>query len=356
MPSALGRSARSADRPPGKTRHVAPRYVTLRDGARVLIRPITPDDREALRAGFERLSDESRYRRFMSPIPRLTDGQLDYLTRIDHHDHEALAAVDSTGDGGIVGVARFVRSGEAEAEPAIVVADDWQGKGLGTALLEALAERSLEEGIERYRALVLAENEEVVRLLGRLGEVRRHSAGAELEVEVLLSVEPSPVRSLATVLKTAAEGALLPGLALLQRLAGAPHPAALEPPPLRDVIVVGTDGSAGRSVQRAAELARALGCSIQLVGSQTRLLGDVNELEEAVEEVARQLRARGLDVAVHVRRGDPAASLVDIAAEERARLIVVGASPRTGAGRLLPPGIGAVVGRQAPCDVLLVRD
>jgi GNAT superfamily N-acetyltransferase len=117
---------------------VAPRYVTLRDGARVLIRPITPDDREALRAGFERLSDESRYRRFMSPIPRLTDGQLDYLTRIDHHDHEALAAVDSTGDGGIVGVARFVRSGEAEAEPAIVVADDWQGKGLGTALLEAL--------------------------------------------------------------------------------------------------------------------------------------------------------------------------------------------------------------------------
>jgi acetyltransferase len=177
----------------------------------VLIRRITPDDRDALRAGFERLSDESRYRRFLSPIARLSDGQLDYLTRIDHHDHEALVAVDASDAAGIVGVARFVRSGEAEAEPAIVVADDWHGKGLGTALLEDLARRSREEGIERYRALVLAENEEALRLLRRVGEVRQHSAGAELEVEVVLNVEPSPERSLGTVLKAAAKGALTPG-------------------------------------------------------------------------------------------------------------------------------------------------
>ena len=126
--------------------------------------------------------------------------------------------------------------------------------------------------------------------------------------------------------------------------------------PLRNLIVVGTDGTAGRSVQRATELALALGSSIHLVASQTRLLGDVTELGEAVNEMARDLRDRGLDVEVDVRRGDPVASLVDVATEEHARLIVVGAFARTGAARLIPAGIGEAVGRQAPCDVLLVRD
>jgi nucleotide-binding universal stress UspA family protein/GNAT superfamily N-acetyltransferase len=322
----------------------------------VLVRPITPDDRDALRAGFERLSDGSRYRRFLSPVARLTDSQLDYLTRIDHHDHEALAAVDDTDDGSIVGVARFVRSDESEAEPAIVVADDWQGRGLGTALLEALAARSREEGIERYRALVLAENQEVLGLLRHVGEVRQHPAGAELEVEVLLDVEPPAGPSLTTVLKAAAEGALTPGRALLQRLSGASRKPSTVEAPLRNLIVVGTDGNAGRAVQRAAELAQALGSDIHLVASQTRLLGDATELEAAVDEVARDVRERGLDVEVHVGRGDPAASLVDVAAEQRARLIVVGAGTRTGAGRFMPAGIGEAVARQAPCDVLVVRD
>ena len=75
--------------------------VTLPDGSRLLIRPIEPADRERVAAGFERLSPESRYRRFFSPLPELSGRQLDYLTRVDHHDHEALVALDADSGEGV---------------------------------------------------------------------------------------------------------------------------------------------------------------------------------------------------------------------------------------------------------------
>src|SRR4051812_16863371 len=127
----------------------------LRDGARVLVRPIAPDDRAALAAGFARLSPESRFRRFLSPKRQLTEHDLDVLTRVDHHDHEALVALEAeTGEG--IGVARFVRTRPDRAEPAVVVADDWQGRGVGTLLLDLLAERAWEEGIRTFSATLLA--------------------------------------------------------------------------------------------------------------------------------------------------------------------------------------------------------
>jgi nucleotide-binding universal stress UspA family protein/GNAT superfamily N-acetyltransferase len=334
---------------------VDPRELTLRDGSRLLVRPIAPEDRGDLRVAFERLSQRSRYRRFFSPMDHLTESQLDYLTDIDHHDHEALVALDVTSGSGIVGVARFVRSNGVEAEPAIVVADDWQGRGVGTALLASLAERSREEGVERYKALVLAENDDVVRLLGQVGEVRESRVGSELEVEVLLDVGRPAAPSLLTVLRAAAEGTLTPGRALLQRLIRGSREAAEEPPPLRNTIVVGTDGSSGRSVGRAAEVAAALGATVELVSAHRPLLDDVDEVDQALREVAGQLEEDGLQVEVHLRRGDPASSLVDVAVEERARLIVVGASSRPRAARLLPGAIAEAVTRDAPCDVLVVR-
>ena len=82
--------------------------VELRDESWVGIRPIQPDDKEALLAGFERLSEESRYKRFLTPMETLTSSQLAYLTEVDHHDHEALIAFDlSTRNA--VGVGRYVR-------------------------------------------------------------------------------------------------------------------------------------------------------------------------------------------------------------------------------------------------------
>jgi hypothetical protein len=78
--------------------------LRTRDGVSLEVRPIEPGDREALAEGFQHLSVESRYRRFLTPVKALTRLSLDYLTRLDHRDHEALIAL--TGGGEIVGVAR----------------------------------------------------------------------------------------------------------------------------------------------------------------------------------------------------------------------------------------------------------
>lgn len=146
--------------------------VMLRDETMVLVRAVEPSDKNLIRAGFDRLGDESRYRRFLAPTAELTEPMLRYLTEVDHHDHEALVALDpDSGEG--VGIARFVRTGPRNnAEVAVTVVDDWQGRGLGTILLELLAERAREEGIETFSALLLATNTDMLDLLRRLGSTR----------------------------------------------------------------------------------------------------------------------------------------------------------------------------------------
>src|SRR4051794_24935940 len=191
--------------------------VTLRDGTCVAVRPIRPDDRDALAAGFERLSPESRYRRFFSPVSRLTDRQLEYLTRVDHHDHEALVAVDEA-SGALIGVARFVRIRRGEAEPAMVVADDWQGRGVGTALLERLVDRAFDEGVDTFRAQVLAGNAEAIRILQRLGDTDVGRQGAEAEVRVRLRERGAAVGPLRALLRGVAAGTIDPALSFWHRL------------------------------------------------------------------------------------------------------------------------------------------
>src|SRR5207342_1997238 len=106
-----------------------------------------------------RLSPESRRLRFLRRKDELTPAELRYFTDVDHHDHEALGALDHTGGRG-VGVARYVRdAGDPQAaEIAVTVADDWQGRGLGTELLAQLTRRARCEGIGRFTALVSANN------------------------------------------------------------------------------------------------------------------------------------------------------------------------------------------------------
>jgi RimJ/RimL family protein N-acetyltransferase len=184
------------------------RQVTLPDGTRVLIRPIEPSDREALADGFAQLSPESRYLRFFAPMKELGAQELDYLTQVDHRDHEALVAQTEGGEG--VGVARYVRTAPGEAEPAVVVADDWQQRGIGTALLDALTDRAREEGVECFRALVLARNTDAIALLERLGSSRVSHLGREVEVEVEITLTPAPQArpTLRTLLREVAAGTL----------------------------------------------------------------------------------------------------------------------------------------------------
>jgi GNAT superfamily N-acetyltransferase len=162
--------------------------IALRDGSRVRIRRIRDSDSELLLRGFRRLSPESRYRRFLGPTPKLSERTVSYLVEIDHRDHEALIAVDEElGEG--VGVARYVRNPAQPkaAEVAVTVIDDWQGRGLGTLLLEAITMRAREEGIDTFSVLTLVDNREMMDLLHRLGAVRvvNHAAGS-VEVEVHL--------------------------------------------------------------------------------------------------------------------------------------------------------------------------
>jgi GNAT superfamily N-acetyltransferase len=150
----------------------------------VLRRPLE----SALLGGFARLSPESRYRRFLAPMKELTEATVRYLTEIDHHDHEAMIALDEQTCEGI-GVARYVRDLDYPdvAEVAVTVIDDWQGRGLGTLLLEVISARARQEGITRFTALMLATNKEMMDLLQELDPVRivdRELGTVEIEVPI----------------------------------------------------------------------------------------------------------------------------------------------------------------------------
>lgn len=162
--------------------------IALRDGSRVRIRRLRHSDGQLLLRGFRRLTPESRYRRFLAPTLNLSEGTVRYLVEIDHRNHEALIAVDERCNEG-VGVARYVRDPARPdaAEVAVSVVDDWQGRGLGTLLLEGITMRAREEGVDTFTALLLAGNREMMDLLGRLGAVRVVDRAAGIvEVEVHL--------------------------------------------------------------------------------------------------------------------------------------------------------------------------
>jgi GNAT superfamily N-acetyltransferase len=189
-----------------------PGTVELRDGSELIVRQIRPDDKGAIAAGFERLSPESRYRRFFAPLERLTDRDLAYLTEVDHHYHEALIGFDAA-SGEPVGVARFVRSADAEdAEVAVTVVDHWQGRGAATALLEALVERARAEGVRCFTALVMSDNKDALELFRHIApgaEAPRRSASGHLELVFDLP-QPGEVSDslLGRALHAAARGAL----------------------------------------------------------------------------------------------------------------------------------------------------
>ncbi|HEU4658466.1 MAG TPA: GNAT family N-acetyltransferase [Capillimicrobium sp.] len=189
----------------------------LRDGTEVEVRPIGPGDRDALADAFEHLSPESRYRRFFAPMPHLRERDLDYLTRVDHHDHEALVAADPRTGAGI-GVARYVRTGPDVAEPAIAVADDWQGRGVGSLLLAALADRARDEGIRRFDAAILACNDAAIRALEHVGDATVESDGTEVRVCVELADASAARPRWAELLSHFAAGAIEPACTVVEAL------------------------------------------------------------------------------------------------------------------------------------------
>jgi GNAT superfamily N-acetyltransferase len=171
-------------------------HAELRDGTPVLLRLLRPTDKELLRAGFERLSPESRYARFFTPKTSLSDDELRYLTEVDHEDHVAIGAVsERDGDHTGLGVARFIRLADRPetAEAAIAVTDWAQRKGLGRLLLLRLVAAARERGVERFRFEVLSSNTGMAALIAEIAPERTiETAGGALSIEVALpEVEPS---------------------------------------------------------------------------------------------------------------------------------------------------------------------
>ena len=164
-----------------KVRHRDGEQVLLPYGHTILVRPIRSTDGLLLLDGFARLSSSSRHFRFLGGKSVLTAGDVHYLTDIDHHDHEAVVALDLAGSG--VGVARFVRDPKHRyaAEVAIVVVDEWQRRGVGAQLLSRLAQRADEEGITCFTGVMAEDNTAVTALLrsvGALTAVTGMEAGA----------------------------------------------------------------------------------------------------------------------------------------------------------------------------------
>ncbi len=156
----------------------------------LVIRPIRPDDKAALRRGLEHLSPESRHLRFLAPKPRFTSAELRYLTEVDGIDHVALVAVPAHDPDRIVGVARFVRLREdpEAAEVAIVVGDRYQGQGLGRELGRRLAAEAVERGVRRFTATLLGDNVAAHRLFASLAdhlEARQANGVEEVVAELV---------------------------------------------------------------------------------------------------------------------------------------------------------------------------
>ena len=145
--------------------------LTLKEGSEVTVRPIRPDDSEIEQSFVRGLSDESRYNRFMDTLRELSPRLLAHFTRVDYDRQMALIAVTGKDGGEIqVGVARYVADDDRmRAEFAIVIADGWQHKGLGTRLMQALMAAARGAGIRLLHGTVLASNHKMLRLMAQLG-------------------------------------------------------------------------------------------------------------------------------------------------------------------------------------------
>jgi len=172
--------------------------VHLRDGSEAFVVPLLHANREALQEEYEHLSRETQFDRFLTSVPKLTDTLLDRLVDdVDGIDHVALVLVILTEDGTELplGLARIIRYPDdpTAADVAVTVVDDWQGRGVATALLEVLM-RQRPKGVERIVTVISATNAASLAMLRRLGEVEvmQSEAGTQFVVVTLPGPDDSP--------------------------------------------------------------------------------------------------------------------------------------------------------------------
>ncbi len=161
--------------------------VLLRDGRTAHIRPMQPADRELLVDFYSRVSDQSKYYRFFSPMPELSERDLDRFTQVDHRDRVALILLVG---GEMIAVGRFDTIRPGYAEVAFLVEDKHQGRGIGQLLLEHLAQAGRERGVEEFVAEVLPDNQAMIHTFKDAG-YQVKSAFEDGVMELIFRIDPT---------------------------------------------------------------------------------------------------------------------------------------------------------------------
>lgn len=146
--------------------------LDLRDGTPIQVRPVAPGDEQLVHAGFDHLSERSRYFRFFRSVEHLSDEELEKFVEVDQRNHIAFGAVGLThAESYPLGLARCIRlvNEPTAAEVAIAVVDSHHGRGVGTILLAAVAYAAAKMQIATFVAHVLNNNREMLDLFGELG-------------------------------------------------------------------------------------------------------------------------------------------------------------------------------------------
>ncbi len=159
---------------PGEYPKEFERDLTLKDGTRVHLRAIRPDDAPRLSELYDRLSRHTAYQRFFTVMQRLPPDWARMFASVDYRTRFAVVA-EHRGERGpeLVGVGRYEPTDDPEtAEVAFVVQDGWQDRGLGTILFSDVLRAGAERGMRRFRAYVLAENRRMLDLITRFGNVK----------------------------------------------------------------------------------------------------------------------------------------------------------------------------------------
>lgn len=169
----------------------APRHwesdVLLRDGKTAHIRPIQPEDAELLVQFYDRVSERSKYYRFFSPMPHLSDRDVRRFTQVDHDQRVAFVL---TLQGQMIAVGRYDVVEPGEAEVAFLVEDQHQGRGIAQILLEHLAQAARERGVDRFVAEVLPDNQRMIQTFRDAG-YRVVSAYEEGVLQLEFPIEPT---------------------------------------------------------------------------------------------------------------------------------------------------------------------
>jgi acetyltransferase len=145
--------------------------LMLPNGSDLRIRPLRPWEDHAIRELDRHLSVRTRYLRFLSAMPELPDSLLRLITSVDYHQRLALLAESDTDPAAVVALSEFIAIDDRTAEVGLMVRDDWQRQGLGTALASRTLLAAEVRGFDRFVAQVLYDNIGVMRLLHRVGVV-----------------------------------------------------------------------------------------------------------------------------------------------------------------------------------------